>query len=173
MVKLEADAVLAFPRERVFAAYRDELPALVTHLPNVTRIEVREREETPAGVRLVNVWHGGGEIPAAARAFLDDSMLSWTDHALWDAQEWTCAWRIEPNAFREALTCSGKNRFLEVAEGTRLEIRGEIRVDASRVRGVPRLLAGRVGDTVADFLAKRIQPNLASVTVALRRHLER
>lgn len=172
-MKLEADATLPFPRERVFAAYRDELPELVVHLPNVTRIEVREREETPEGVRLVNVWHGGGEIPAAARAFLDESMLSWTDHALWDRREWTCSWRIEPSAFREALTCAGKNRFLEVAGGTRLEIRGEIRVDAAKVRGVPRLLAGRVGDTVAEFLAKRIQPNLAGVTVALRRHLER
>jgi hypothetical protein len=175
-VDLEADATLAFPRPVVFAAYRDRLLDLLEYLPNVRDIEVKSRLESSTEdgpkVQLVNVWHGGGEIPAAARAFISESMLSWTDHAEWKERDWTCAWRIETHAFTEAVHCSGINRFVEVESGTRIEIRGKLTIDGTKVRGVPRLLAGRVGKMVEEFLAAKIRPNLVEVTGGLRKYLE-
>jgi hypothetical protein len=50
-MKIEADARIAFPRDVAFRAYRDELPALVPHLPNVSAIEVKETETRPAASR--------------------------------------------------------------------------------------------------------------------------
>lgn len=171
-MQIASDATLKFPRERVFRAYRDEMVELAEHLPNIRRIEVRSREGDPPRTRVVSVWHGGGEIPAAARAFLSESMLSWTDHAEWDESDFSCTWRIETHAFTEAVQCAGRNRFVEVDGATRLEIRGEIAIDASRIRGVPRLLAGRVSSAVTDFLAAKITPNLLAVSDGLKRHLE-
>lgn len=170
---LNADATLSFPRPVVFAAYRDNLADLVEFLPNIRRIEVKTRKDDGPRTELLNEWHGGGEIPAAARAFLSEAMLSWSDHASWNADDFSCAWRIETHAFTEAVTCQGKNRFIEEGGKTRLEIRGELSIDGQKLKGVPRLLSKRVASTVEDILVKKITPNLLSVSDGLRLYLEK
>jgi hypothetical protein len=169
---LSADARLPFPRAVVFEAYRDRLPELVAFLPNVRAIEVRSRKEEPPVTELVNVWHGGGEIPAAARAFLSEAMLSWTDHARWDQSAWTCSWRVEAHVFTEAVQCQGLNRFLEDGEETVLQIRGSLTIAPDRLKGVPRLLASSVAKTAEELLGGKIRPNLVEVSGGLRRYLE-
>ena len=169
---LAADARLAFDRPTVFAAYRDHLTDLLPYLPNVRGIQVKSRSEDGTTTKLVNEWSGGGEIPAAARAFISEAMLSWTDHAQWDAESFVCKWRIETHAFTEAVTCRGENLFLEDGQGTLLQIRGVLEIDASKIQGVPRLLAGKVGRMVAEVLAGKIRPNLVEVSVGLGRYLE-
>lgn len=104
---------------------------------------------------------------------LSESMLSWKDYALWNADEFSCKWRIETNSFTEAVRCEGKNYFVETPEGTRLEIRGEIEIDASKISGVPKLLRGKVSKTVTEFLCKKITPNLIEVSSGLTRFLQR
>jgi hypothetical protein len=170
---LNADAWIPFPRSVVFAAYRDELDKLTEYLPNVRRIELRSRTGDPPVVDLVNIWHGGGEIPPVARAFVSEQMLSWTDYAHWDEAAWTCEWRIETHAFSEAVTCRGKNTFVEEGGKTRLEIRGNLVIDSSRVRGVPRLLVSTVNRAVEELLGSRIRPNLLDVSAGLTKYLER
>jgi hypothetical protein len=170
-VKLRADAVLPFPRPVVFAAYRDRLLDLLPYLANVRRIERGECDERGAVAERVNVWHGGGEIPAVARAILSESMLSWTDRARWDEGAYVCHWRVETHAFTEAVRCEGRHTFLETPEGTRIETRGDIVIDAAKVRAVPRLLASRVGRAIEDMLASKIQPNLAAVNEGLAKLL--
>lgn len=168
---ISADAMLLYPRPMVYAAYRDDLTKLLSYLPNVRNIEIKSRKDEGTRADLVNIWHGGGEIPAAARAFLSESMLSWTDYATWKEDAWTCDWRTETHAFTEAVDCKGQNRFLEVEGGTRIEIRGELKIDAKKIKGVPGFLAGKVASTVESFLAAKIQPNLVEVTEGLRKYL--
>ena len=81
-MRIEADSVLPFSRDVVFRAYRDDLPKVVEFLPNVRAIEVKTREDDGAITRLFNVWHGGGDVPAAVRGFLDevDMRLIQIDH---------------------------------------------------------------------------------------------
>jgi hypothetical protein len=171
-VKLVADARLPFARPVVFAAYRDHLLDLLPYLPNVRQIDVGSRVENGTIVEMENVWHGGGEIPAVARAVISESMLSWTDRARWDEGVFVCDWRIKTHAFTEAVTCEGRHSFVADGEGTRLETRGNLTIDATKVPAVPRLLAGRVGGIVAEFLAAKIQPNLVEVSKGLARYLE-
>ena len=170
-MELVADAKLPFPRPVVFAAYRDKLADLLEYLPNVREIVVQSRVDSGEIATLVNVWHGGGEIPAAARAFLSEAMLSWTDHARWDESKWTCEWRIETHAFTEAVTCKGVNSFLEDGTGTTLQIRGQLTIDAKKIRGVPGVLAGKVGRVIEEFLGAKIRPNLIEVSDGLRKYL--
>jgi hypothetical protein len=170
---LRADAHIPFPRDVVFAAYRDDITKVLAYLPNVRCIDVKSRKDEGPVAELVNVWHGGGEIPAAARAVLSESMLSWTDYAKWDAEKLRCEWRIETHAFTEAVTCQGFNVFLEDGPGkTLMEIRGAIAIDAKKIRGVPGFLAGKVGRTVEDFLGSKIQPNLVETAKGLTKYLE-
>jgi hypothetical protein len=172
-MEIRADASIPFPRDVVFLAYRDDITKVLAYLPNVRRIEVSSRKDDGAITELVNVWHGGGEIPAAARAILSDSMLSWTDYATWNKDKLTCHWRIETHALTEAVHCEGHNVFKDDGAGkTLLEIRGSIEIDAKKIKGVPGFLAGKVGRTVEEFLGNRIQPNLLETAKGLTRYLE-
>jgi hypothetical protein len=170
-MQIRCDAVIPFARELVWTTYRDRLTQLLPYLPNLRTIEVRQRVQEGSTVRLVNVWHGGGDIPPIARAFLSESMLSWTDHATWHNDRFVCDWVTETHAFTEAVRSSGSNRYLQVAAGTQLQIRGDLSIDASKIRGVPRLVAGKVGRAVEEFLVRTVQRNLLDVSKGIERFL--
>lgn len=174
-MEIKTDVTLKFPRERVFATYRDRLDDLLQFLPNIRGLVTNSREERAGGdVHLVNEWKGGGEIPSVARGFLDESMLSWTDHATWKAQAFLCEWRTDVHAFPGALLCSGYNRFVELPGGqTRIEFRGDLTCDASKVPGVPKLLARSVNGTVEKIFVGKIGENLVAVGQGIGKLLER
>ncbi len=171
-MQIHTDARIPFDRSSVFETYRDRLVELVPFLPDVRSIEVKERSEKGDTVEVFNVWRGGGEIPAAARAFLTESMLSWDDLATWNSAAWTCAWRVRTHAFTEAVQCEGTNVFVAEGSSTVLQIRGSLRIDGAKLAGVPRLLAGTVSRAVEDVLVKKITPNLVQVSDGVRRYLE-
>jgi hypothetical protein len=162
-MEIHADVTLPYPRERVFVAYRDRLAELIDYLPNIRSIRVVKREERGDEIDLVNEWEGGGDFPAAARALLKESMLRWTDYATWHAKDFTVAWRTEVHAFPGAVKSSGHNRFLEAPGGMRLEIRGDLTCDATKVPGVPRFLAKTAGAAAEKVLVGQVAVNLVEV----------
>ena len=172
-MEIQADVTLPFPRERVYAAYRDRLTDLVEFLPNIKAIRQLEREERPGEVKILNEWTGGGDIPAALKAFIDESMLKWLDHATWREAASITDWRVEVKAFNDAIRSSGTNRFLEVPGGTKLEIRGDLTCDASRIPAVPRLAARMINGTVEKLFVGKIQVNLVEVAKGVGKLLER
>jgi hypothetical protein len=169
---ISADVRLPFPRSLVYTTYRDKLAEVVPYLHNVRGIEVKSRQEKDGLIYLTNEWHGGGEIPAAARAVLSDAMLSWTDFATWNEANFSTDWRIQTHAFTEAVHCRGKNLFLPDGNGTLIQSRGELRIDTNQIHGVPHFLAGMVAGMVEDFLSKKIAPNLQQFGEAVCRYLE-
>lgn len=174
-MKLEADSRISFPRELVYATYRDRLPELVPHLPNVKAIRVEKREDDAGGVqgvtKILNLWEAKGEIPKAAQSILKPEMLAWLDHALWKQNDWTVEWRIETKMFTENIRCAGKNRFVASGASTILELRGNLDIDLKGVPGVPRLLAGAVAPVVEKFVIALLTPNLMSVAKGLEAFL--
>lgn len=172
-MRIEADSVLPFSRERVYRAYRDEIQDFTEYLPNVRAIEVKSREELGAITKLHNVWRGGGDIPGPIVKVIGSDSLAWDDFATWNQDEWYVEWKIRTHVFTEAVTCGGKNTFIELSgDRTRLEIQGDISIDVKKVRGVPSFLAGSIGKTVENFLVKQITANLTSVSDALTRYLQ-
>jgi hypothetical protein len=172
-MEIVADARIPFPREIVFAAYRDEITDLLPYLPNVRSIEVKSRKEEGGVIEFVNEWRGGGDIPGAIRAVLSESVLAWTDYAAWHADDMRCEWRTETHAFTDAVTCKGINRFLVDGDArTLLEIRGNLEIDAKKIRGVPSFMAGKVGRMVEEFLVNKIQANLVETAKGLAKYLE-
>jgi hypothetical protein len=169
---ISADVRISFPRALVYTTYRDKLPAVVPFLHNVRGIEVKSRREENDRIYLVNEWHGGGEIPLAARAVLSESMLSWTDFATWNEAEFDTDWRIETHAFTEAVRCAGKNRFLVDGDRTLIQSRGELIIDPRQIHGMPSMLAGMVGEMVKDFLSKKIGPSLQQTGEGVQHYLK-
>ena len=162
-MEIRAELTLPFPCERVFLAYRDRLSELTEYLPNIKSIQTKERQDKDGEVYLVREWEGGGEIPKAARAILSESMLRWTDLATWKTATRTVDWRTEVHALPGAIKSSGQNRFVEAPGGMRLEIRGDLTCDSSKVPGVPRLLAKAVNGAAEKLLVGQITVNLVEV----------
>lgn len=189
-MQIEADAVIPYPRELVFRTYRDDMPLLVEFLPNVQQIDELDPHadrpgapddhggdgdgETDANtpVQRSHVWHGGGEIPVAVQKVIKDSVFRWEDHGRWDNNAYECDWSIHTHAFAEAVSCVGRLRFVDLGERTRLEIEGAMRIDLSRVAGLPAFLAGGLARTVEQFVGRQITANLLGVSDAITRYLE-
>jgi len=111
-MKVDADAQLSFPREQVFQAYRDRLTEMVPFLDNIDSIVEESRRDEGNVSHIVNVWRSGdADLPKLARSVIKPEMLAWRDHAKWNAEQWTCEWRVEHLAFGQAV---------DVAEGGRL-----------------------------------------------------
>ena len=173
-MKIETTADIAFPRDLVFATYRDKLPELVPYLANVREITVTSRVDEGQIVKFVNLWKGGGEIPAVVRKFLSAELLQWDDLATWNAADFTCQWQTVVPAFKEAVDARGHNTFVERTPGvTTLTIKGELKVDAAKVKGVPRILAGTVGPAIEAFLVAAIKPNLVAVAKGVEKFLKK
>lgn len=171
-MKIEVTSDIAFPRDQVFAAYRDHLVELVPYLANVRAITVTSRVDENSTVKFVNRWKGGGEIPAVVRKFLSDDLLEWDDLATWDADTFICRWQTIVPALKDAVDARGQNSFVEKAPGvTTLRIQGDLKVDAAKIKGVPRFLAGTVGPAVEAFLVAAIKPNLLAVAKGVEKFL--
>ena len=171
-MRIEADSVLHHPRERVFAAYRDDIREVVDFLPNVRAIEVIERQDAGSTTRLHNIWRGGIQMPQKLSDALATNFFSWHDRATWDAEKWCCEWTIVPLAFEGAVTCDGRCDFVDIGGGkTRLEMTGELSIQLQRVKHVPAFLAGSLGRTTEAFLVRQITANLASVSDGLAAYL--
>jgi hypothetical protein len=167
---LRADVRMPFARSLVFAAYRDDMVKLLPYLPNVRGIEVQSRTENGAIIEMVNQWRGGGDIPAAIRLVLSESMLAWVDHAKWDADAFACDWRTE-TALGQSMRSSGRNTFIDDGSGTVLEVRGSLDIDARKIPGVPGFLATSVGRLAEAFLVEKVQANLLETSRAMSKYL--
>jgi hypothetical protein len=181
-MKLETDSIVAFPREQVYRAYRDELGSLVEHLPNVRSIDTSSREENGSVLRLVNVWVGGGAIPGALKSIFPQETFVWTDYASWDADRWRCDWHIASHAFPDAVSCVGSTTFVDLdGTRTRVDISGELHIDARKlksampiIQGMPAedaLMASMAGK-IEQFLVHLLTTNLSRITEGLARYLE-
>lgn len=172
MIKISVDSQVSFSRSLVYATYRDKLMELGPYLPNVRSLQIKSRQEAERLVRLVLEWHGGGDIPAAARALLSEELFTWTEYDIWDNNEFTVDWQIETHAYREAVFCAGKNRFLDRGNCTLVESRVEVRIDLSAVHSVPPFLLSRLVHLVEELLAKKIEPNLVQMGQSVQKYLE-
>lgn len=163
-MEIKADVSLPYARELVFATYRDRIDELTEHLPNIRSIKAIDRKERPDGtVELVNAWTAGGDIPAVARSFINESMLKWTDYATWRPTSFTVDWRTEVHAFPGAIKSQGMNRYQRAPGGMKLEIRGELTCDPSKIPGIPRMLHGTVAQAVERVLVGAVQTNLVAI----------
>ncbi len=173
-MKFESSQIIPFPIEQVFYLVRDQLEELVPFLPNVNKIEAQSKEEEGEGkVRIVNRWHGKGEIPKVARKLVSPDKLTWLDTAVWDDKERTCQWEITTMFFKENVACKGINYYSPEGENkTRLQITGDMTIRAKGIRGVPRLLEKKVSEQVEKFVVKLLTPNLESLAQGVTRYLK-
>lgn len=168
---INASVYLPFPRPLVYATYRDKLLELAVQMHNVKKVVLKSRQDQNHIVRQIYEWHGKSDIPVMLRAFLSEDLLTWTDLAVWRETEFTTDWQIQPHVFSEAVVWSGKDRYLEEGSGTRVESKGELKVDSGRLKGVPGFLAGQIGHLAEEMLAKQAEPNFVEMGQCVQSYL--
>ena len=172
-MNIESEATIAHPRAEVFRAYRDKLPEIAAYIPDIREIIVHSREDDGSRVHLHNEWVADTEIPRAIRAIVRPEHLRWDDFAVWHEDRWYCAWRLETRAFSDAVSCEGRNTFVDDGRGgTRVKLSGALSLDLNKVRGVPRIGARTMGTMLEKFVVAMITPNLQKVNAALQPYLD-
>jgi len=171
-MQIDSSARIAHPLDRVYSAYRDDLPALAAYLPDIGRIDVQDRREHDGGVDLLNVWYASTPIPTVAKAYLKPDMLRWEDHAKWDDAATLARWRLVVPAFRDQVRCTGETRLVAEGTGTRVSLVGTLDIDLARIPGMNRFLARTMKPQVEAFIGRLIAPNLKRVNTALGRYLD-
>lgn len=172
-MQIDSSSYIRHPVEAVYAIYRDRLPDLAAYLPDVAEIIVRSREERDGGVRLHNEWVADHEVPRVIRPYVRPEHLRWDDHATWYDADHHCEFELRTRAFTEAVDCRGSTTISSAEHGgTRVQLRGELKIDASAVRGVPRLVAGRIGPSIERFIIGLIRPNLERTNTAIQQLLD-
>ena len=172
-MQIDASSVIPHPRERVYAAYRDEMPKIAAFMDNIQEIRVLSREERPQGPMLHNEWVGRVEIPRVVQSLVQPEMVRWDDHADWDDSAWGCSWALRLRVFTNNMRCEGTNRFEALdASSTRVTLNGVLEVNLKDIPGVPRFLASSLAPQVERFIVAMVRPNLEQVNVALGRYLD-
>ena len=175
MAEINVKNEVAFEREKVFRVFRDKLPDLLSYLPDVEDIQVLEREEIDENtIKLLNLWQASyDQVPKAARGFIKPEMLKWKDHATWRQDEWVCEWVIEPDFLSDAISCQGKNTFIDKGDGkTEVIISGTLEIDVKKIKGVPKIGSAKIGKTVEDFAVPMISSNLSNVVKGVESYLQ-
>lgn len=173
MASMDIKDELSYPLETVYPAFRDDLKHVAPYLPNVEDIIVKSSERIDENtLKVINLWKASdGDVPKLAQTFIKPDMLQWTDHATWHDDECYCEWEMVVGFLPDAVSCKGKTTYKKKGERTEVHITGELVVNAKKIPGVPRLMAGKVGSVVEAFVVKMITPNLKATNRAMEKHL--
>ena len=172
-MKIESTSYIDHPRDRVYEAYRDQLPEVARFIPDVASIRVASRDELDGGVvKLHNVWKSDRDVPRAARAVIKPEHLEWDDHATWHDDAYYCDWQIKTRVFEDAVDCRGKTILHERGEGTRVELVGELQISLDSVPGVPGFVGRRLAPKLESFIVDLITPNLERTNDAVGAFLD-
>ncbi len=173
MAKIDIRDKVKYDRQTVYETFRDHLAELQPYLPTVEDIEVESYDRLDdTTVSIVNIWKAADEdVPALAQKFIKPEMLQWTDRATWFDDAYQCDWDMEVGFLSEAISCSGSTRYTEVGDHTEVHIEGDLRVDASKIPGVPKLMASKVSGVVEKFVIKMITPNMKEVNRGAEKYL--
>lgn len=171
-MRIEADSVLHFPRAAVYSVYRDELTSAVSSMTDVRSVEVLKRTEEGPRVELLNLWRGGGKIPAPIRHLVSEDMLCWHDYAVWDERTHTCSFRTETLYLKDAVSCEGTTSFIALdGARTRMETRGELHIDLGKVKGVPQFVAPSLSRAVERMIVRTVSASVLGVADALGKYI--
>lgn len=174
MAKIDIKDTVDYPLEKVYATFRDHLAEMQPYLPTIESIDVESYERVDEDtVKIVNIWRAAdSEVPKLAQKFIKPEMMMWTDRATWKDDKFLCHWDMEVGFLKDAISCSGTTTYTSQGDKTKVHIKGDLKVDARQIPGVPRLVAGKVGDTVEKFVVKMITPNMTEVNRGCEKFLD-
>lgn len=168
-VSLRRMVMLRVPPDRVWAALRDDLPAVAACMKGIDSVTRLEHSGNGDGVvSTVHEWRAQTSLPAGMTRYVDGDALTWVERAHWNEHALESRWTVESRLLAGSLTGTGSTR-LESAMGGRgsrlsFEISASLGPGALGPLGAGRLKGG-LEDAAAALLAKTLQELGAAVEV--------
>ncbi len=175
MAEIYVKEQVSIYREKFYEAFRDKAGELHHHIPDVEKIETIERHDIDENtVKLVNHWKASAsKIPKALRMLVNPDKLTWKEHVTYNKNEWVAKWSIEPDMVSYAVSCEGKITFEDKGNNlTEVVITGDLKIDASKIPGVPKIGSGTISRKAENFAIPMISPNLSAYILAVKTYLE-
>ena len=169
---LEQKDIIDADRDEVYKLVRDRLDVITPYLPNVEKIEVKERKELEDGkVFVINNWFAKVDIPAIAEKFIKKELFSWKDTATWDNDNYKVEYQLESFWAANLYTAKGTNYFNKTADGkTEVIVTCDVTIYADRVPGVPKFLVSKVLPSIEGMIKKILSPNLGALGSGLKQY---
>jgi hypothetical protein len=167
--------LLKQPLELVWAAMRDDLPAIAAAMDDLEGVEVLERGlESDGRLRLVNRWTARRKVPAMLQSALGTGTISWLDTAVWDDAARVCEWRIEPALLAGKIECTGRTRYepAMAGRGTRVTFEGNFQLQPGFLTGAGAAFEPALIGFLETVVATMIPHNLARAVAAAGRRID-
>ena len=174
-MQFEYKETVTYPAERVYPLLRDNTKALIPYLPNVVDLTRVLTEELDGNrVHTIKEWSGTpSSVPPVIRPFVASERLKWLDHAEWNNETQSVAWRLETTTFTGLYTCSGENFVRDLGDGScQIHITGSLKVHGDKLPGVPRLLGRKLAPTIERWVVGTVTPNIAQMPNACQEYLD-
>lgn len=169
---IRVTTTVPYPLEAVFAAMRDQLPALAEYMPNIDQVTCESRDDSDDGEsKMVNRWQANkSDVPAIARKFVSANQMYWLDHAHWVQAEWLVRWRLEMGFMTERVRCQGQTSYHAVDGGTEMRINGTLDLDLKGL--MPKFLLKKAQPAIEKFVLGTVEPNFQKTADALTAYLD-
>lgn len=170
-MKYEVSDVIDHSVDKVFAAFRDHITDLVQYLPNIEQITIRERREEGDQVHVTAHWQAKINLPGPASKLIPERDRGWEDIATWNNDKLTVDWKFVIPAFPNAIKMGGTNSFVAEGDHTLMTIKGESKIDYSKIPGVPNFVLKRVVPTIEKIAFAALKPNMLKVNRGVEKFL--
>lgn len=172
-MKIDAEAHITHPADLTFRTFRDHSPDVADGMPNITKVDVLERDVDGEVLRQVMVWHASASVPTVARPFVPADKMRWTDTSTWFTDGLWCEWRIETAFLTDRVDCTGRTTFEPRSdETTRMAMQLDLNLDLDRLPGVPSLVSKRARGPVEKFVVGVLRDNLVETATFLQKYLD-
>ena len=171
-MQINSESHIAHPLKDVYLAYRDKLPQIASHIPDIKEIRIESREESDEGPTIHNLWVAERDLPKMIKGVVKPEMMQWDDYAQWNDTDHYVSWRLVIPAFKNQVQCEGRNSFFADGEGTRVVLTGELHIKLENVPGVPKFMAKKLAPKIEEFIVNLITPNLKQVNTSLGAYLD-
>ena len=149
-----------------------DLPA---HLPNVESItHLSSHDHSELHQQTEHRWCADrAVVPGFARPFIKPNVFQWIGHAHWRHDARQVDFHFLSDVFKDLYECKGQflvGPHAEDEQHTHIVIQARLDIFPERLPGVPRWLAGKVGNLIEDLLMDRIEPSLAALPHAVTQY---
>lgn len=163
-----------YPNKDIFKYCRDNVEELVEYAPNINNITVKKKEKIDKNqIKIYSIWEAEAPIPNILKFLVKPDMLRWKCYEVWDENDFSVKFKIEPFYFASNISCGGEYFYKEDKKGeTTLDYTCEFKVNFSFLPGVPKFLVHGLGEIVEKFIGKYLEPNLKQSFEALDKIIE-
>lgn len=95
---------------------------------NVTKTEVKKREQKGSKMRVVVETVANGDIPPKLRKLISPKMLTWTEEGEFDFDKNEYKYRVKTHYFTDVTRITGHFKYYEEDGKTVRELNGEIKI---------------------------------------------